>query len=177
MNKRILIALIVLSSIAVAFLLLNRGPEMNENIYFNPSAMVMGTLKYEANIENAVKRFSSHIIIGTALSISPLDNNYDIADIQIKDCLRGEFEKKSIEIRIHKSLLEKDKTYILFFKEINSPIYGKKMNILFSEYVMEIYPDNSVAVISNPMERKYIKPFKEEKYNNLQYIEDYINRK
>lgn len=176
MNKRILIALIVFSSIAAAFVLFNQGPEMNENCYFNPSAMVQGTLEYEANIENAVNRFSSHIIIGTALGISPLDNNYDMANIQIKECLRGEFEKKSIEIRIHKSLLEKDKTYILFFREIDSSLYGKKMNILFSEYVMEISPDNSVSVIANPVERKYIKPFKEEQYNNLPYIIDYINR-
>lgn len=175
-KKLIASIMIVVSVLLIAFTFnLSKKPEMNTLNYFNPSSVVHGELKYELNFENAVTKLASHIIVGTPESIHDLNEAYDMIDVKVQECLMGDLKNDRISVRARKSALNMDGNYILFINTYDSPLFKNELYTLVSEYVMKVDKGDSVLLVENPVEKKYIKPFKEEKYNNVASIKASIN--
>jgi len=172
MKKKLLFAIPVLLLLSV--FIIDKQPQMNEFSYFNPEAFIQGQLKYDLNLDNAITKFSSHIVIGSPERIEDINENYAAVYVKVKDSLMGDLSETVIKVRAHKKLLDLNKEYIMFLKEFDSALLTEGFYNLFNSYVMEIDDSESIALIQNPVDKKLMKPFVEEKYNKVSYIKEHI---
>ena len=147
---------------------------MNDFNYVTPDNGKYGEAKYELTFENVINKLSSDVIIGEVVDSKEYTDTYNMYNIKVEDVLIGNERNELINIYANKLSLEQGSKYILFLRNHDSALYEYPFYVLLNEFVMKINNEGQLSLLENPEAKKFIKPFKEDKYNEINNIEKYI---
>lgn len=173
MKKPIFAILIVITLTSMLFL--DVTPMENEITYINDRSMIFALPKFDVNIDNVITELSTHSVKAMPLEIIDLDQNYQKVKLSVIEAYYGEINTDEIIVRTQKDLLRVDQEYILFLNQFDSSLYDNSVYTVFSNYVIGIKM-NEVGVIQDPINDIRVSPFKNDKYNTLDYIESRLRK-
>ena len=177
MKKRLMVLSSVVLAVFAFVLLMNfNHPKMNNNNYINPKAIIQGEARYEMNLENAITKMSTDIVIGIPTQRSEIDLNHEFVTITVDEVLMGELTTKSLKIRTGKYALADGQKYILFLDQFDSPLFEDILFNNLDDYFLKVDENSNVAIVRDPINETQIMPFQQSKYNNLAYIKDFVKK-
>ena len=173
-NLVIIIALLVSTCLIITNVNYRTELTMNDFNYVTPDNGKYGEAKYELTFENVINKLSSDVIIGEVVDSKEYTDTYNMYNIKVEDVLIGNERNELINIYANKLSLEQGSKYILFLRNHDSALYEYPFYVLLNEFVMKINNEGQLSLLENPEAKKFIKPFKEDKYNEINNIEKYI---
>lgn len=176
-------SLILLSSLFFISLFSKENENINNQIELNsfqykvPIDGNLGVLDYELTLENAINKFSSNIVIGEIVNFEPsyISNNSYLYSVKVSENFLGDVQTDIIKIESHKLHLEVGKRYLLFLNDYDSVFYPEKFYQTIDEFILKVDEADTLYRLEDPENKIFIKPFKEEEFNNVAYLEKYIN--
>lgn len=155
----------------------NKQLELNSFQYKVPIDGNLGVLEYELTLENIVNKFSSNIVIGEVVNFEPsyISNNSYLYSVKVSENVLGDVQTDIIKIESHKLHLEVGNRYLLFLNDYDSVFYPEKFYLTIDEFILKVDEADTLYRLEDPDDKIFIKPFKEEEFNNVANLEKYIN--
>ncbi|MFD1736296.1 hypothetical protein ACFSCX_06915 [Bacillus salitolerans] len=145
--------------------------ELNE-VHMNK--LVHGLTEDEMSLENAIEKYSDHVVLGTINAFEKLNNSRDIYKVTITDSVLGGTPEEILVYTTEKDILEMDKEYLLFIKDFSSNVYDKDFFVLNEEFVIKVEEDGTLSRLEDVFKKTYVPPFVEEKFNNYGELKKHI---
>lgn len=155
----------------------NKQPELSSFQYKVPSGGSRGLSTYELTLENMVNKLSSNIVIGEVIDFEPsyVSESSYLYSVKVSENVLGDVNADIIKINTHNLNLEIGNSYLLFLYGFDSTLYPEKFYITNDEFILKIDETGTVYRLEDPENKIYIKPFKEEEFNNVANLKKYIN--
>lgn len=149
---------------------------LNTHNYVPPFGAAQGQLKYELTFENVINNYSSNVVVCKVISEEKYSKDKDMYKVEINENLVGEVEGATIFIHADKGSLIIGKSYLLSLREHDSVLQNNIFYVALNQFIIQIDENNKLFLLENSETQKFIKPFKVDKFNNLDNVKAYINK-
>lgn len=148
---------------------------LNTHNYVPPFGAAQGQLKYELTFENVINKYSSNVVVCKVISGEKYSKNKNMYKVEINENLVGEVEGSTIFIHADKDSLIMGKSYLLSLREHDSALQNNVFYVALNQFIIQIDENSNLLLLENSETQEFIKPFKTDKFNNLDNAKAYIN--
>lgn len=169
----ILITLVVCLGLVVHFSNSNNIQTVEE--LTSPAGVTQELLRYEPTIENALTKFATLVPVVKLLDTEPYgeENQRSIFTFSVESVLHGDQEVDNIRVLGETDFFAFDETYILLLHCHSSTAWPFDVYIPFVDFIFRVSGDR-IDCLQDAKTRKFVAPFKDDKYNNLENFSQYV---
>lgn len=149
---------------------------LNTHNYVLAFGAAQGPLKYELTFENVINKYSRNVVVCKIISEEKYSRNKSMYKVEINENLVGEVEGATIYVHADKGSLMIGKSYLLSLREHDSALQNNIFYVALNQFIIQIDENNNLLLLENSEAQKFIKPFKADKFNNLDNAKAYINK-
>ncbi len=171
----ILVSAVAYSAISVCFP--SRRLALTEFNFQTPGALTMGLPIVEPTFENHVTVLASHVVVGTVLASPPEGwvHSRGIFEVQVQENLISRTAENTIKVSAENNLFEVGETYLMLLSRFACTSFPFDFYIADSQFVFRVDAvSDQVTRLKDPVERTFISPFQDLKYNSLSRLRQYI---
>lgn len=163
-----MLTLLVLSGCSLST---SKNLDLNE---IHMKKQVHGITEYKMNLENAIEKYSDHMVLGKVVSLDKLNNSRDVYKVKVNDTVLGDTPEEILVYAAEKNILDINKEYLLFISDFSSNLYDKDFYVLNEEFVIKVQENGDLKRLKDVFKKTYVPPFIDDKYNNYQELKKHI---
>jgi len=135
--------------------------------------VVFGSRLVEPTFENHVIQLATHIIVGTVLTTPPDGTHEGFYEVRVDENMLAR-TAENIKVHGEGNLLKLGESYLMLLTRFAHTVYPFDFYVIDRDFVFRTGATGEVQRLINPVERTFVPPFQDSRYNSLARLREYI---
>ena len=120
-------------------------------------------------------KLATHVVVGRVLNVPPSGTPAGMFSVRVEESLISNVKEDIINVYGANNVLEMGKEYVFVLSKAAHTVYPFNFYVLFEEFILKVDKESNLVMrLENPVDRVFVEPFKNDKYNSLAELKKYI---